>query len=116
MTTFILQDEEIQQHRSFNLITRGKGPSDVELAANERRKQELEAQGLAQIITDREALKMQLEAENNPDYFLPGEKSRHKPPSKKSTSIEGVPVRGKGRGRGRGRGMRNKLPDVTELA
>ena len=116
VTTFILQDEEIQQHRSFNLITRGKGPSDVELAANERLKQELEAQGLAQIITDREALKMQLEAENNPDYFLPGEKSRHKPPSKKSTSVEGVPVRGKARGRGRGRGMRNKLPDVTELA
>ena len=116
VATFILQDEEIQQHRSFNLISRGKGPTDVELAANERRKQELEAQGLAQIITDREALKIQLEAENNPDYFLPGEKSKHKPPSKKSTSVEGVPIRGKGRGRGRGRGMRNKLPDVTELA
>ena len=110
------KDDEIQQHRSFNLISRGKDPTDVELAANERHKQELEAQGLAQIITDREALKMQLEAENNPCYFLPGEKSKHNPPSKKSTSVEGVPVRGKGRGRGRGRGMRNKLPDVTELA
>ena len=95
VATFILQDEEIQQHRSFNLISRGKGPTDVELAANERSEQELEAQGLAQIITDREALKIQLEVENNPDYFLPGEKSKHKHPSKKSTSVEGVPVRGK---------------------
>ena len=59
VATFMLQDEEIQQHRSFNLISRGKGPTDVELAANERHKQELEAKGLAQIITDREALKKQ---------------------------------------------------------
>ena len=63
VATFILQDEEIQQHRSHNLTSRGKGPNDLELAANERRKQELEAQGLAQIVTDRDSLRMQIEAD-----------------------------------------------------
>ena len=117
VATFILQDEEIQQHRSHNLTSRGKGPNDLELAANERRKQELEAQGLAQIVTDRESLRMQIEADKNPQYFIPGEKASHKPPSKKSrsTSVEGVEVSSQGKSQTKRRG-RKKLPDVKELA
>ena len=116
IATFILQDEEIQQHRSY-LTSRGKGPSDLELAANERRKQELEAQGLAQIVTDRESLRMQIEGEKNPQYFMPAEKAMHKPPSKKSrsASVEGVEVSSGGKSHAKRRG-RNKLPDVKELA
>ena len=116
VATFILQDEEIQQHRSHNLTSRGKGPNDLELAANERRKQELEAQG-TQIVTDRESLRMQIEADRNPQYFMPGEKATHKPPSKKarSTSVEGVEVSSQGKSQAKRRG-RSKLPDVKELA
>ena len=44
------------------------------------KKQRAEAKGLAEIVTSREALKMQLEMESNPEYFIPGEKSSHKPP------------------------------------
>ena len=39
----------------------GQGPNDLQRAALERKKQRAEAQGLAEIVTSREALKLQLE-------------------------------------------------------
>ena len=99
-------------------------------AALERKKQRAEAKGLAEIVTSREALKLQLEMESNPEYFIPGEKSSHKPPKATQHGVEARPVaegnpergrgrgrgRGKGRGRGRGRGRFSKLPSATDLA
>ena len=96
----------------------------------ERKKQRAEAKGLAEIVTSREALKLQLEMESNPEYFIPGEKSSHKPPKAIQHVVEARPVaegnpergrgrgkgRGKGRGRGRGRGRFSKLPSATDLA
>ena len=68
--------------------------------------------------------------ESNPEYFIPGEKSSHKPPKATQHGVEARPVaegnpergrgrgrgRGKGRGRGRGRGRFSKLPSATDLA
>ena len=62
--------------------------------------------------------------ESNPEYFIPGEKSTHKPPKTRQHGVEAVPVaqpkpqRGRGRGRGqfRGRGRFSKLPSATDLA
>ena len=64
----------------MKLMSTGRGPTDAEIAANERKKQEREAEGWAQIVTNREALKMQIEAEENPDHFIPGSSATHKPP------------------------------------
>ena len=100
----------------------GQGPNDLQRAAQERRKQRQEARGLAQIVTTTEALKLQLEGENNPEFFIPGEQSRHRPPKNKDHGVEASPVmdstkgRGKGRGRGRGRSKLSKLPSVPDLA
>ena len=88
---YILQDQEIQQYRSLKPAVRGRGPNDIEMAALERKKQEEEAWGLVQIIKNREALKAQLQAENDPEYFSPGNKSSHKPPKGK-TGPEGIAV------------------------
>ena len=94
----------------------------------ERKKQRAEARGPAEIVTSREALKLQLELESNPEYFIPGEKSTHKPPKTRQHGVEAVPVaqhkaqrgrgrgRGQFRGRGRGRGRFSKLPSVADLA
>ena len=95
---FVLQDEEIQQHRSMLLTKRGRGPNGLELAALERQKQEKEARGLAELIKNRAALKMQLEEENNLDYFMPKKKAGHKPP-KKSGGPEGVAINHEGKKR-----------------
>ena len=94
------------------------------------KKQRAETKGLAEIVTSREALKMQLEMESNPEYFIPGEKSSHKPPKATQHGVEARPVaegnpergrgrgrgRGKDRGRGRGRGRFSKLPSAADLA
>ena len=124
VATWILQDEEIQQHRSMKLLSTGRGPTDVDIAAKERKKQENEAEGLAQIITNREALRVQLEAEENPEHFVPASKSSHKPPKDAKKGVEGQFLdetskgkgTGKGKGRGKGKSVRNKLPNVRELA
>ena len=70
----------------------GQGPNDLQRAALERKKQRAEARGLAEIVTSREALKLQLELESNPEYFIPGEKSTHKPPKTRQHGVEAVPV------------------------
>ena len=128
VTLFILQDEEIQGHRTSAIMVGGQGPNDLQRAALERQKQRAEARGLAEIVTSREALKLQLELESNPEYFIPGEKSTHKPPKTRQHGVEAVPVaqpkpqrgrgrgRGQFRGRGRGRGRFSKLPSATDLA
>ena len=106
----------------------GQGPNDLQRAVLERKKQRAEARGLAEIVTSREALKLQLELESNPEYFIPGEKSTHKPPKTRQHGVEAVPVpqpkpqrgrgrgRGQFRGRGRGRGRFSKLPSAPDLA
>ena len=73
------------------LAVRGKGPSDIEMAALEKKKQEEQVCRLVQIIKNREALKIQLQAENNPEFFLTRDKSGHKPPQGKGR-LEGVTV------------------------
>ena len=57
---------------------------------------------------------MQMESEENPDYFIPGKKAGHKP-GKKSKGVEGETVKGKGRGKGRGRGKANETPTLDGL-
>ena len=124
VTLFNLQDEAIQQHHTSSIMVGGQGPNDLQRAALERKKQRAEAKGLAEIVTSREALKLQLEMESNPEHFIPGEKSSHKPPKATQHGVEARPVaegnpergRRRGRGRGRGRGRFNKLPSATDLA
>ena len=92
VTMFILQDEEIQRHHTSAIMVGGQGPNDLQRAALERKKQRAEARGLAEIVTSREALKLQLELESNPEYFIPGEKSTHKPLKTRQPGVEAVPV------------------------
>ena len=132
ISLYILQDEAIQLHRTSSIMVGGQGPNDLQRAAMARKKQRDEAKGLAEIVTSREAMKMQLEMHKNPEYFVPGDKSSHKPPKAAAHSVEAQPVgeptieqakgrgrgrgRGKGKGRGRGRGKFSKLPTAGDLA
>ena len=124
---FLLQDQEVQLHRSSTIMVGGDGPNDLQRAALERRKQRAEATGLAEVVTSRESLRMQLEVNENPEYFIPSAKSSHKPPKNAKKGVEATAVnqnesaggrgRGRGKGRGRGRGKRfSSLPTASELA
>ena len=77
---FLLQDEEVQLHKLCAVTAGGSGPNYLQRALEERKKQRLEVQGLAD-VTSSESLKMQLNVQDNPEYFLPAETSSHKPPS-----------------------------------
>ena len=128
---FLLQDEEVQLHRISTVTAGGSGPNDIQRASQERKKQRLEAQGLAEVVTSRESLKMQLNVQNNPEHFLPAETSNHKPPNSISKGVEGVALtidedglgfgrgrggRGRGRGKGKGRGKVSKLSTASDIA
>ena len=128
VTIFILQDEAIQHHHTSAIMVGGQGPNDLQRAALERKKQRVEAKELAETVTSREALKLQLELESNLEYFIPGEKSSHKAPKSRQHGVAAVPitqpkphrgrgrVRGQFRGRGKGRGRFSELPSAADLA
>ena len=84
---FLLQDEEVQLHRISTVNAGGSGPNDIQRTSQERKKQRLEAQGLAEVVTSRESLKMQLNVQNNHEHFLPAETSSHKPPNSISKGV-----------------------------
>ena len=58
------------------------------------------ARSFAQVLQNQEALEMQIESEENPDFFIPGKEAGHKP-TKKTKGVEGKSIRGYGRGRGK---------------
>ena len=57
-----------------------------------------QARSFAQVLQNPEALQMQIESEENPDYFIPRSGAGHKP-TKKTKGVEGKSVCGQGRGR-----------------
>ena len=85
---FLLQDEEVQMQTISAVTAGGSGPNNMQRASQERMKLRLEAQGLAEVVTSRESLKMQLNVQNNPEYFLPAETSNHKPLNSISKGVE----------------------------
>ena len=69
-----------------------------------------QARSFAQLLENQEALRMQRESKENPEYFIPGGKSGHKP-SKKMKGVEGKTLSGKGHGKGKAR----QPPTLNEL-
>ena len=123
VSTMILQENDVIQHRQ-NERTQGKGPNDLVRAALERRKQNLEAEGYAEVVVNKEAFLQQIEGQEEPQYFIPGERASHQAP-KNSKNVQGSlaaplkpkPARGRGRPKGRGTGrLLNTTPSLTDLA
>ena len=54
-----------------------------------------QAKSFAQVLKNPEALQMQIESEENPDFFIPRSGAEHKP-IKKTKGVEGKSVRGQG--------------------
>ena len=52
-----------------------------------------QARSFAQVLQNPEALQMQIESEENPDYFIPRTGAGHKP-TKKTKGVEGKSVHG----------------------
>ena len=69
-----------------------------------------QARSFVQVLQNPEALQMQIESEENPDYFIPRTGAGHKP-TKKTKGVEGKSIHG----RGRGRGKRKETPTLDSL-
>ena len=69
-----------------------------------------QARSFAQLLENQEALQMQQESEEIPEYFIPGGKAGHKP-SKKGKGVQGKTLSAKGHGKGKAR----QPPTLNEL-
>ena len=112
ITTMLQQETDLRKFGEGSHFKRGQVATDTQRATREKRRQMEEARSFAQVLQNEEALRMQMESEENPDYFIPGKKAGHKP-GKKSKGVEGETVKGKGRGKGRGKAK--ETPTLDEL-
>ena len=98
--TMLQQESDLKRFSVGSTFKKGKVMTDQQRATKERRQQMEQARSFAQVLQNPEALQMQIESEENPDYFIPRSGAGHKP-TKKTKGVEGKSVRGRGRGRGK---------------
>ena len=100
ITTMLQQESDLKRFSEGSTFKKGKVLTDQQRATQERRQQMEQARSFAQVLQNPEALQMQIESEQNPDFFIPRSGAGHKP-TKKTKGVEGKTVRGRGRGRGK---------------
>ena len=94
------QESDLKRFSEGSSFKKGKVLTDQQRATKERRQQMEQARSFAQVLQNPEALQMQIESEENPDYFISRTGAGHKP-TKKTKGVEGKSIRGCGRGRGK---------------
>ena len=100
ITTMLQQESDLKRFSEGSTFKKGKVLTDQQRATQERRQQMEQARSFAQVLQNPEALQMQIESEQNPDFFIPRNGAGHKP-TKKTKGVEGKTVHGRGRGRGK---------------
>ena len=110
ISTMMEQESDLKRFNEGSTFKRGHVMTDIQRATKQKRKQMEQARSFAQLLQNQEALRMQCESEENPDYFIPGKKAGHKP-TKRSKGVEGKSVGSKGRGRGKAK----EPPTLNEL-
>ena len=98
ISTMMEQESDLKRFTEGSTFKRGHVMTDTQRATKQKRKQMEQARSFAQLLENEEALRMQREGEENPDYFMPGSKAGHKP-GKKSKGVEGKSVPSRGRGK-----------------
>ena len=104
------QESDLKRFTEGSTFKRGHVMTDIQRATKQKWQQMEQARSFAQLLENQEALHMQCESEENPDYFIPGKKAGHKP-TKRSKGIEGKSVGSNGRGRGKAK----QPPTLNEL-
>ena len=100
ITTMLQQESDLRRFGEGSTFKRGKVLTDTQRATKEKHQQMEMARSFAQVLQNQEALQMQIESEENPDFFIPGKEAGHKP-TKKTKGVEGKSICGQGRGRGK---------------
>ena len=100
ITTMLQQESDLKRFGEGSTFKRGKVLTDTQRATKEKHQQMEMARSFAQVLQNQEALEMQIEREENPEFFIPGKEAGHKP-TKKTKGVEGKSIRGRGQGRGK---------------
>ena len=109
------QEVDVLRFEEGSTFGRGSGPTNTQCTTKEKRAQMEQARSFAQLLQNQEAMEMQREGKENPEYFLPSGKARHKP-GKKTTGVQGKIITAKGKGRRKGIGGKDKVtPTLNEL-
>ena len=93
ITTMLQQESDLRRFGEGSTFKRGKVLTDTQRATKEKHQQMEMARSFAQVLQNQEALQMQIESEENPDFFIPGKEAGHKP-TKKTKGVEGKSIRG----------------------
>ena len=88
ITTMLQQESDLKRFSEGSTFNKGKVLTDQQRATQERRQQMEQARSFAQVLQNPEALQMQIESEQNPDFFIPRSGAGHKP-TKKTKGVEG---------------------------
>ena len=95
ITTMLQQESDLKRFGEGSTFKRGKVLTDTQRATKEKRQQMEMARSFAQVLQNQEALEMQIESEENPEFFIPGKEAGHKP-TKKTKGVEGKSICGQG--------------------
>ena len=74
ITTMLQQESDLKRFGEGSTFKRGKVLTDTQRATKEKRQQMEMARSFAQVLQNQEALQMQIESEENPDFSYPEKK------------------------------------------
>ena len=74
ISSMMEQETELQRFKEGSTFKRGQVLTDTQRATKQKWRQMEQARSFAQLLENQEALRMQRESEENPEYFIPGGK------------------------------------------
>ena len=87
--TMIVQVEEYTQFLEGSAPVRGSGPNLVARAEDSRHEQMKTAKEYVKVARDMEAIKLQMQEENNDNICIPSKRGKYKAPQNTAQSIQG---------------------------
>ena len=83
-----LQEKELQKFNNQEGRSTGRGCTKAVRDARDRKQKINMAEEFVNILDDEEAIRLEAEEATNPAAFIPGKKSRHKPPKRLKYGVE----------------------------
>ena len=84
----MLQEKELEKFNNQEGRSTDRGPTKAFRDARDRKQQINMAEEFVNILDDEEAIRLEAEEATNPVTFIPGKKSRYKPPKRLKYGVE----------------------------
>ena len=84
--SMLKQEADLKRFNEGQNFQRGYAPNDIQRATKEKRRQMKHGRSFADLLENQAALQMQMDYEDNPEYFIPNKRAKHKPSKKSKNS------------------------------